>query len=258
MQRFDRIRFDGQRSFVGGECIIITGEGGERIAAIEVSLRGARLDRERAIEARDRLGKPLQLIERGAAVEPVGKRSGIERGGAIIACHRGLLVAELGKRVAAVAMCIRKRGGGRDRRIEARQRLAHVSLAMQCLPQQIVRAALPGIGGERAADQRDTVVDTALHAGNLRKMIERARMGGIVAQNLHQALGGVVDRAFSEQPARFVDQRDAFHLPAAPRRCYPEALPASQAQDNCRRTRRNRGRAERNRKVRPPTGPLAS
>ena len=136
------------------------------------SVGRVRVELERAVEARQRLGR----------------------------------AAELAQHIAAVAVGVGEFRVAGERVVEARQRVLHLAHAVQRLADQIVRARLARPERQRAAGEVDALLELAFVAGDHRDVIERVGVLRVVAQHLRIALHGqreialaVVEQALFEQ-----------------------------------------------------------
>ena len=145
-------------------------------------------------------------MQGGAAVEPVARRIRIERNRAVEARQRLRSAAELAQHIGAVAVGIGEFGVAFDRGVEAFQRVLDLSHAVKRLADEVVRARLPRPEVQRAAGEIDALLELALMAGDHGDVIERVGVVRVVAQHLGVAVHGerdlarpVVDQALLDQ-----------------------------------------------------------
>ena len=126
---------------VGGDGLVVTPQGSQRVGAVDVQAKGARPARERRVAGLQRLLEAPRLPQRGAKLE-LG-RAGLEPRG-LAGLHRLLEAAELGQHHAAPMHRFGPARLDRDRPVEGRQRVLRTAKHAQRRAPVHVRGGILG------------------------------------------------------------------------------------------------------------------
>ena len=156
-----------------------------------------RHQRRRLVEAGQRLLGPAELLQQRAAVDPVGDRLRVERQRLVERRQRLRRTPEFAQHLGAVAVGLGEIDVAFERVVEGGRGLLRLAQPVQRLADEIVRARLPPVEGERAGGQIDALLKLPLLAGDHGDVIERLGVLRVVAQHLGVAVHGGLDVALA-------------------------------------------------------------
>ena len=178
----------------------------ERIAAIDVGLGDPRAAHNRLVEARQRFLVAAEVLQQGAAVEPVRPRDRIERERAVETLQRLVGQAGIDQDIGAVAVGVGEIGVERDRLVEILDRLHRLAQPVQRLAEQIVHARLRRAERDDAAGELGALLELIVLAGDHGDVIERVGVLRVAAQRLDIALHGLRDIALAVVEQALLDE----------------------------------------------------